>query len=162
MREMDVLGVRVEMPANRPMLLLRESDGHRYLPIWIGAHEAAEIAHALEGRLPPRPLTHDLMLDVLNSLGHQVNRVDIVSLDDGIFYANLIVDEDSISARPSDAVGLAVRCGATIFCAEEVLDEAGIEVPAKEEDEVERFREFLDHVSADDFVADDDPDADDD
>lgn len=163
MRELDVVGVRVEMPANNPMVLLREVGGARYLPIWIGAHEASAIANAQEGVVPPRPMTHDLMVDALTTLGHQLTEVHITELTGGTFYAVLLVDGTEISARPSDAIALALRIGSDIYCAESVLDEAGIEMPEQEEheeqdeDEVEKFREFLDQVNPDDFVTGDEP-----
>ncbi|MGJ3509614.1 bifunctional nuclease family protein [Enemella sp. A6] len=162
MRELDVVGVRVEMPSSAPMVLLREVGGARYLAIWIGANEASAIANVQEGNVPPRPLTHDLMVTTLTQLGHNLREVHITEISGGTFYAELIFPEVEISARPSDAIALALRCGVQILCAEEVLDEAGIAVPEEEQDdEVEKFREFLDHVSPEDFVTDpesDDPD----
>ncbi|MFW6599726.1 bifunctional nuclease family protein [Propionibacteriaceae bacterium Y2011] len=158
MREMDVVGVRVEMPANQPMVLLREVIGHRYLPVWIAATEASAIANAQEGVLPPRPLTHDLLKDVITSLGHRLTEVRITKLEDRVFHAALLIDGIEISSRTSDAIALALRTGSDIYCADEVLDEAGIEVPEAEDDEVEKFREFLDQVSADDFSTGSDPD----
>ena len=92
MRELDVVGVRVEMPSNAPMVLLREVGGTRYLPIWIGANEASAIASAQEGVVPPRPLTHDLMVDTLRTLGHKLTEIHITELDSGTFYAVLLVD----------------------------------------------------------------------
>lgn len=158
MRELDVVGVRVEMPSNVPMVLLREVGGHRYLPIWIGAGEASAIANAQEGVLPPRPLTHDLMADALRTLGHRMSEVHITDLDGGTFYALLLVDGVEISARPSDAIALALRTGADILCSDDVLDEAGVEVPEEEDDdEVEKFREFLDQVTPEDFEKPADP-----
>lgn len=157
MRELDVMGVRVEMPSNIPMVLLREVGGHRYLPIWIGSNEASAIASAQEGVVPPRPLTHDLMIDVLGSLGHTLSEVHITALVGRTFHAALVIDGVEVSARPSDAIALALRCGAEILCADEVLDAAGIDVPEAEDDEVEKFREFLDHVNPDDFVTGDEP-----
>ncbi|GAB3710215.1 bifunctional nuclease family protein [Mariniluteicoccus flavus] len=148
----------MEMPSNIPMVLLREIGGQRYLPIWIGANEASAIASAQEGLVPPRPLTHDLMVNLLGDLGHRLTEVHITSLDEGTFFASLIVDGVEVSARPSDAIALALRSGAEILCADEVLDEAGIDVPDEESDDVvEEFREFLDHVNPDDFVTDEDP-----
>ena len=152
MREMDVVGVRVEMPSNQPIVLLREVTGERYLPIWIGAVEATAIAFAQQGVTPPRPLTHDLMRDVLAATGQTLTEVRIVDMQDGIFFAQLVFDGGAeVGARPSDSIALALRTGTRIVCAESVLDEAGLAVPAEQEDEVERFREFLDHVSPDDF-----------
>jgi bifunctional DNase/RNase len=151
-REVDVIGVRVEMPSNQPIVLLREVTGERYLPIWIGAVEATAIAFAQQGVVPPRPLTHDLMKDVLDATGNDLAEVRITEVKDNVFYALLVFGSGvEVSARPSDSIALALRTGARIVCAEEVLDDAGLEVPAEQEDEVERFREFLDNVSAEDF-----------
>ncbi|GGO91989.1 hypothetical protein GCM10011584_27370 [Nocardioides phosphati] len=152
MREVDVVGVRVEMPSNQPIVLLREVAGDRYLPIWIGAVEATAIAFAQQGVVPPRPLTHDLLRDVIASTGNTLSEVRITSMQDGVFYAELhFASGVEVSARPSDSIALALRTGARIVCAEEVLAEAGLAVPEEQEDEVERFREFLDHVTPEDF-----------
>ena len=154
MREVDVMGVRVEMPSNQPIVLLREEDGIRYLPIWIGAVEATAIAFAQQGVVPPRPLTHDLIKDLLAATGNDLTEVRITEMKDGIFYAVLVFGSGvEVSARPSDSIALALRTGSKIVCAEDVLDEAGLEVPDEQEDEVEKFREFLDHVSPEDFEA---------
>lgn len=151
-KQVDVLGVRVEMPTNKPILLLRERDGERYVPIWIGAPEATAIAYAQQGVTPPRPLTHDLLLDILTALGHELSSVMITRMEEGVFYAELVIDGDQrISARSSDAVAVALRAEVPVFVDEEVLAEVGVDVPVEEEDEVERFREFLDNVSAEDF-----------
>ena len=151
-REVEVVGVRVEMPSNQPIVLLREAAGERYLPIWIGAVEATAIAFAQQGVVPPRPLTHDLMKDLLNATGNDLSEVRITEMKDGIFYAVLVFGSGvEVSARPSDSIALALRTGSKIVCAEDVLDEAGLEVPDEQEDEVEKFREFLDHVSPEDF-----------
>lgn len=140
------------MPTNQPIVLLRERDGDRYLPIWIGAAEATAIAYAQQGVVPPRPLTHDLLKDVIEGLGHTVTEIRIVELKDKVFYAALVFDDDTeISARPSDAIALALRLTTEILVAESVLDEAGVALTPDEDDEVERFREFLDQVSAEDF-----------
>ena len=152
MREVDVVGVRVEMPANRPIVLLRESHGDRYLPIWIGAGEATAIAFAQQGVVPPRPLTHDLLKDVLGATGNELSEVRITEVSDGVFYALLVLSSGAeVSARPSDSIALALRTGSRIVCAEAVLEEAGIEVPEEEEEEVEKFREFLDQINPEDF-----------
>ncbi len=151
MIEVDVLGVRVEMPTNQPIVLLRERDGDRHLPIWIGAAEATAIAYAQQGVISPRPLTHDLLRDVLEGLGHRLSQVRIDALKDKVFYATLDVDGTEISARPSDAIALALRVPAPIFVAEQVFEEAGIVVTPQEEDEVEKFRTFLDQISPEDF-----------
>jgi bifunctional DNase/RNase len=151
-REVDVVGVRVEMPSNQPIVLLREVAGERYLPIWIGAVEATAIAFAQQGVVPPRPLTHDLMKDLIGATGNELREVRITEMRDGVFYAVLVLSSGAeVSARPSDSIALALRTGSRIVCSEDVLDEAGLEVPEEEEDEVEKFREFLDSVSPEDF-----------
>ncbi len=152
MLKLDVVGVRVEMPSNQPIVLLREVEGSRYLPIWIGAGEATAIAYAQQGLVPARPLTHDLLKDVVSALGQQLNQVNITELREGVFYAELrFASGVSVSARPSDAIALALRTGSPIFGAGEVLDEAGIPVPDEQEDEVEKFRAFLEEVTPEDF-----------
>ncbi len=156
---MEVVGVRVELPTNTPILLLKERDGTRYLPIWIGTPEATAIALALEGIETARPLTHDLMKTMLDALGAEIERVDVTSLDEGTFYADLVIESEgeelTISARPSDAIALATRSGAPVFASKALLDEAGIEIhDDNEEAEIERFREFLDDVTPEDFEHD--------
>lgn len=154
MRQVDVVGVRVEMPSNQPIVLLRETDGDRYLPIWIGAVEASAIAFAQQGVVPQRPLTHDLLKDVLDALSSPLQEVRITSLDDGVFFAELVFASGlAVSARPSDAIALALRTGSPVYAADEVLAEAGVAIPDEEEDEVEKFREFLDQISPEDFGA---------
>ncbi len=155
-RQMEVIGVRVEMPSNSPIVLLKEAQGDRYLPIWIGAVEATAIAFAQQGMVSLRPLTHDLFRDVLEVLNIQLRTVNITALRDGIFYADLVFSNGAeVSARPSDSIALALRTGAQIFASEEILDEAGVAIPDepedKQEDEVEKFREFLDTISPEDF-----------
>jgi bifunctional DNase/RNase len=151
-REVEVVGVRVEVPSNQPIVLLREATGERYLPIWIGAVEATAIAFAQQGVVPPRPLTHDLLKDVLDATGNDLSEVRITEVNDGIFYAILVLGSGvEVSARPSDSIALALRTGSRIVCAEEILDDAGIAVPDEREEEVEKFREFLDHVTPEDF-----------
>ena len=149
------------MPSNSPIVLLRESAGTRFLPIWVGAVEATAIAYAQQGVTPPRPLTHDLMVDLLTALNAHVTQVQITSLEEGVFYAVVVLaDGTQVSARPSDAVALALRLEVPIVGAEEVLDEAGIEMPDEEEGaedkpveeaQLREFREFLDQVSPEDF-----------
>jgi bifunctional DNase/RNase len=149
----EVMGVRVEMPSNQPIVLLKELDGVRYLPIWLGAVEATAIAFAQQEVSPPRPLTHDLFKDVLMQLGAKLDNVYLTELKDGVFYAQLNFEEGlAISARPSDAIALALRIGAPILASEDLLAEAGIEIPDQAEDEVERFKEFLDQINPEDFL----------
>lgn len=140
------------MPSNQPIVLLRELMGERYLPIWIGAVEATAIAFAQQGVVPPRPLTHDLLRDVLEATGNEVAEIRITEMRDNVFYASLVLASGvEVSARPSDSIALALRTGSKIVCSEELLDDAGILVPDEQEDEVEKFREFLDQVSPEDF-----------
>ena len=147
------MGVRVEMPSNQPIVLLKELDGARYLPIWLGAVEATAIAFAQQKVIPPRPLTHDLFKDVLGQLGAKLNTVYLTEIKDGIFYAQLnFQDGPAVSARPSDAIALALRIGAPILASEQLLEDAGIEIPDQAEDEVERFKEFLDQIKPEDFL----------
>lgn len=143
------------MPSQQPIVLLREVVGERYLPIWIGAVEATAIAFAQQGVVPPRPLTHDLLKDVVEATGNRLTQVQITEVKDGVFYANLIFASGvEVGARPSDSIALALRTGTQIVCADGVLDEAGLTVPEEQEDEVERFREFLDQVTPEDFEGD--------
>lgn len=155
MRAMEVLGVRVELPRTEPLLVLKETDGTRYLPIWLGANEAAAIANQLDHVEFPRPFTHDLAAALLRELNAEVTAVHITEVADGTFYARLVVGEHEFDARPSDAIALALRFDAPILAADEVLDEVGVEVgnPQAQEAEVEKFREFLESVDADDFDA---------
>ena len=148
------------MPANTPMLLLRESDGrHRLLPIYIGSPEASAIHYALEGVEPPRPLTHDLFLNVLAELGASVTRVVVTELRDRTYFAELHLatptGDKIISARPSDAIAVAVRCGADLFASNELIDQVGQEpVPESDDDAAEiidEFKDFIENVSPEDF-----------
>jgi bifunctional DNase/RNase len=156
---MEVIGVRVEMPSNQPIVLLKEIDGSRFLPIWVGAVEATAIAFAQQGVEPPRPLTHDLMNNLVELLDATLTAVHLTEIKDGIFYATMLLRDSkggqlSISARPSDAIALAVRSHSNILATEELLDEIGIEIPQGdgENQEVEKFREFLDQINPEDFV----------
>lgn len=162
MIEMRIVGVRVEMPNQQPILMLTETAGTRSLPILIGSAEATAIAMHLQGVVPPRPLTHDLFRDVIAAVGRTLTQIRVVDFREGTFYGELVFDNGiTVSARPSDAVALAVRCQVPVYVAEAVLDEAGIVIVEEPdssgaeitdpEGEVERFREFLDTVSPEDF-----------
>jgi bifunctional DNase/RNase len=166
---MELLGVKLELPVNMPVLLLREqTNDRRVLPIYIAQPEAQAIQFALEGREPPRPMTHDLMRDVLNALGARVLRVVVTDLREtdsggGTFFAEIELEHGGrtmkISSRPSDAVALAVRVGASIFAEEGVLAQAATRTIDDEEDVeeqeeiVDQFREFLDDVNPEDFAS---------
>lgn len=160
---MDIVGVRVELPSNQPIVLLRETGGTRYLPIWIGPNEATAIATALEGVNPPRPLTHDLMRSVIDAVGALATRVVITEMRDAVFYADLALDvsgeEVQVSSRPSDAIALAVRTGTPVFASPAVLDEAAVHFEEEDEEtEVAKFREFLEEATVEDFLHGEDPD----
>ncbi len=162
---MELVGVRVEVPDNTPVLILREQSGkRRVLPIMIGNPEASAIHFALEGVLSPRPMTHDLFVDVLNSVGVTLQRVIVTEIRDHTYYAELYLQTpnglQTVSSRPSDALALAVRAGAEIFATEELLDAVGQEAAAiAEETEVteetimDEFRDFIDTINPDDFAS---------
>ena len=148
-----VVGVRVEMPSNQPIVLLKEIAGSKYLPIWVGAVEATSIAFAQQGVQPPRPLTHDLIKVMLGVLSAEIASVHLTELKDGVFYSAInFIGGATLSARPSDAIAIALRTGAPILASEELLEAAGIEIPDQSEDEVEKFKEFLDQISPEDFA----------
>ncbi|GAB3060478.1 bifunctional nuclease family protein [Sediminivirga luteola] len=152
MREVEVLGVRVELPARQPILLLRSLYEPKYLPIWIGVQEANAIALALQGVEPPRPLTHQLLLNVVHHFGGGLERVEVTGLDGHTFLGELVFDDGRrLSCRPSDGAALALLAQVPVFVADELIDTAGVEMEVDDETEVEQFREFLDHVSAEDF-----------
>ena len=153
---MSLAGVRIELPTNQPIVLLREAEGERFLPIWIGQAEAAAIALALQGVVTPRPMTHDLLKNILEEIAVQVENIVITELREGTFYAVINMQRNGtayeISSRPSDAIALAVRLNCKIFASEEVLTEASILIPSGDDDEeVEKFREFLENVNPEDF-----------
>ncbi|MFZ9542671.1 MAG: bifunctional nuclease family protein [Candidatus Nanopelagicaceae bacterium] len=140
------------MPSNQPIVLLKEIGGVRYLPIWVGAVEATAIAFAQQGITSPRPMTHDLTKSIIETLGAGLDSVHLTEIKDGVFYATLnFSGGKSISARPSDAIALALRTGAPILASEELLQTAGIEIPDQADDEVEKFKEFLDQINPEDF-----------
>lgn len=165
MIDLELIGLRVEPPANTPIVLLREITGQgRILPIFIGGAEAAAIAFVLEGVTTPRPLTHDLMRDLLDALDAQLVRVVLTDLQDGTFLAELELSmpggSRSVSCRPSDGIALALRTSSPIVATEKLLDEAG-QTPIIEEssiddesaeDMVEQFRDFIEHVEPEDFA----------
>jgi len=162
---LELLGVRLEQPANAPVLLLRERDGRRrVLPIYIGGPEAAAIAYALDGATPARPLTHDLLRNVLHDLGVSLERVVVTEFREHTYFAELHLVRDGqpliVSSRPSDAVALAVRTGSPLFASEAVLDEAGqiAEIDGESagtgeqgDHLIEEFRAFIDEVRPEDF-----------
>lgn len=155
--ELEVLGVRRQAPLDQVVVLLLDVEGRRLLPIVVGVAEGSSIAAAQAGVAAPRPMTHDLLVSVVRTLGAQVERAEVTALVDGVFHAALVLDSgDRVDARASDAIAVAVRTGSPVLCAPAVLDESGLEVEeSAPEDEVEEFRAFLDTVNADDFGAGD-------
>ncbi len=159
MQQMQIYGVSFDMVGKQPIVLLKTVDGNRFLPIWIGHPEAAAILMKLQGASTPRPMTHDLLSDVLEQLDAKCERVAVTELRDNTFYASITVSvngsELEIDSRPSDALALAVRVSAPIFAAEEVIEESAIEFEHEVEDTeevVDKFKEFLDEVSPEDFL----------
>jgi hypothetical protein len=161
---MELVGVRVEVPDNTPVLVLREQAGRRrVLPIMIGTPEASAIHFALEGVVSPRPMTHDLFVDVLTTLGATLQRVLITEIREHTYYAELYLQTANgprtVSSRPSDALALAVRTGADIYATEELLDAVGqdaavaavLDEEAAEESILDEFRDFIDSINPDDF-----------
>lgn len=161
MVELSLVGVRVELPTNTPIVLLKERDGERFLPIFIGAVEATAIAFALQGVVTARPMTHDLMKSVLDEVGISLEKISITELKGGTFYATINLafngSQFEVSSRPSDAIALAVRTGVPIFAEEEVLTEASIMIREEDDEDldseatVEEFRKFLERVNPEDF-----------
>ena len=156
---MQIYGVSFDMVGKQPIVLLKTVDGNKFLPIWIGHPEAAAILMKLQGASTPRPMTHDLLSDVLEQLDAKCERVSVTELRDNTFYASITVSvngsEMEIDSRPSDALALAVRVSAPIFAAEEVIEESAIEFEHEVEDTeevVDKFKEFLDEVNPDDFA----------
>jgi uncharacterized protein len=160
MHEMVIYGVSFDLVGKQPIVLLKTADGNKFLPIWIGHPEAAAILMKLQGASTPRPMTHDLVTDMLGLLDAQVVRITVTELKENTFYASITVQQNGseieIDSRPSDAIALAVRAEAPIFAAEEVIEESAIEFEGEdvnEEEIVSEFKQFLDSVSPDEFAA---------
>ena len=147
MIRLSLIGVRVEVPTNQPIVLLREEEGTRFLPIFIGSPEATAIVYALQGLATPRPLTHDLFKTVLDDLSVTLDRVEITKLHEGTFYAEIELDrggaKSRISSRPSDAIALAVRCEARILVSDSVLDRSAISAESEDDENIAVFKEFI-------------------
>ena len=170
MREMTLYGVSFEPIGKQPIVLLKTTDDDRFLPIWIGHPEAAAILTKLQGASPPRPMTHDLLTDVITELQGEIVRVEVTELRDNTFHARIMIVQDGreveIDSRPSDAIALAVRCDAKIFAAEDVIEESGIEFQADEDVQPglvtastlsdldpDEFRQFLETVTPEEFAS---------
>ena len=164
MIQVEIVGVRIEMPSNQPLVLLKEQLGERHIPIWIGASEATAIALAEQGVVPPRPLTHDLLCGVVAALGHRIVRVNLTKVEDGVFFAELVFDDGTtVGSRASDAIAVAQRADCSIWAAEALVEEAGVLIADHDDDtastddaeakerQVRQFREFLNDVEPEDF-----------
>jgi bifunctional DNase/RNase len=166
MIEVTVAGLGIAPPSSLPLLLLKERDGERVLPVGIGPLEAQAIVMPLQGVKPPRPMTHDILVEIVVSLGGHLRRVEIVDLIESTFHARLMLEtggeERTYDIRPSDAVALAVRTETPIFVAEAVFDQAGIVTPTAEEGSEDKpvevdetkltpFKEFIESLDIDDL-----------
>ncbi len=169
MREMEIYGVSFDLVGKQPIVLLKTADGNKFLPIWIGHPEAAAILVKLQNASTPRPMTHDLVADILGHLDAEVVAVTVTELRENTFYARITLQQNGseieIDSRPSDAIALAVRSGAKIYAADDVIEESGIEFEGEAGDGQElssvtpladldpaEFRRFLDSVSPDEFA----------
>ena len=161
----EVVGVRIEMPSNQPIVLLKEIEGTRFLPIWVGAVEATAIAFAQQGLQATRPLTHDLIRDLLDRVDITLTSVHITRIENGVFFADMLLRSsegalEPLSVRPSDAIAIALRTKSNILVENELLDSAGIDIPeqvatsesAVGDQELEAFREFLEGINPEDFA----------
>jgi bifunctional DNase/RNase len=168
MQEMQIYGVSFDLVGKQPIVLLKTAEGNKFLPIWIGHPEAAAILMKLQSASTPRPMTHDLVTDMLEQLGAQVVRITVTELRENTFFAQITVQQDGsevdIDSRPSDAIALAIRADAPIFAADEVIEESAIEFEGDEinqedlEKEVSKFKQFLDHVTPDEFAVESEED----
>ena len=162
MQEMLIYGVSFDLVGKQPIVLLKTAEGNKFLPIWIGHPEAAAILMKLQSQAPPRPMTHDLLSDMLEQLGAQVVRITVTELRENTFYAQITVTQDGneieVDSRPSDAIALAIRSEAPIFAADRVIEESAIEFEGEDVDEekleaeVAKFKHFLDEVTPEDFA----------
>jgi bifunctional DNase/RNase len=159
MVEMSVYGVSFDLVGKQPIVLLKTAEGNKFLPIWIGHPEAAAILMKLQGATAPRPLTHDLLLNILGELDVEVTRVTVTELRENTFYASITIQQDGseldIDSRSSDAIAIAVRAQVPIFAAQSVIEESAIEFEGEEvntEEIVDEFKRFLEGVSAEDFA----------
>ncbi len=155
MKQMEVWSVRIDMVTKMPVVLLKDISSSTYLPIWIGVFEATQIQLAIENIPVPRPMTHDLMKQIIEKLNVKLKEIQIYSIVDGTFHAKLMLTNNSklyeIDARPSDAIALSLRTGSPIFVAEEIIKEAGIIEQKDDDEEIKRFRDFISTLKPSDF-----------
>lgn len=167
---MTLYGVSFEPIGKTPIVLLKTVDEDRFVPIWIGHSEAAAILMKLQGATPPRPMTHDLLTDVIAELKGEVVKITVTELRENTYFARITIVQDGneleIDSRTSDAIALAVRCDAQIFAADDVVEESGIEFQAGDEDEAsfvtasrladldpEEFKQFIETVTPEEFAS---------
>jgi bifunctional DNase/RNase len=153
--KMTLEGVRIEIPSNKPILLLKEENGNRYLPIWIGPYEASAIALELSNIKTPRPMTHDLIINIINNLKISIDNIEITDIRDNTFYAIINLKNADrkvvkVDSRPSDAIATAVRSKCDIYVKEHVLESGGLRIQSIDE-EVSKFKDFLNHIKPEDF-----------
>jgi uncharacterized protein len=169
MREMTLYGVSFEPIGKQPIVLLKTADDDKFLPIWIGHPEAAAILMKLQGATPPRPMTHDLLTDVVSELQGEVIKVTVTEMRENTYYARITIVQNGreveIDSRPSDAIALAVRCDAQIFATDDVIEESGIDFQTDEEEpglvtaslladlDPAEFRKFLETVTVEEFAS---------
>ena len=169
MREMTLYGVSFEPIGKQPIVLLKTADDDKFLPIWIGHSEAAAILMKLQGATPPRPMTHDLLTELVSELQGEVVKVTVTEMRENTYYARITIVQNGrefeVDSRPSDAIALAVRCDAQIFATEDVIEESGIDFQADEEEpglvtmssladlDPDEFRKFLENVTVEEFAS---------
>ena len=162
MHEMQIYGISFDLVGKQPIVLLKTADGNRFLPIWIGHPEAAAILMKLQNASTPRPMTHDLVADILTQLDVEVTRITVTELRENTFFARITVQQNGsefeVDSRPSDAIALAVRTDAPIFAADQVIQESAIEFEGEDvneeeiEEKVSEFKQFLENVTPDEFA----------
>jgi bifunctional DNase/RNase len=159
MVKMEIYGVSFDLVGKQPIVLLKTAEGNKFLPIWIGNPEATAILMKLQDAPAPRPMTHDLVADIVEQLGGEVVSIAVTELKDSTFYAQITVrqngQEIEIDSRPSDAIAIAIRVDAPIYAADEVIEESAVEFEGEEpgeEEMVAEFRQFLETVSPEEFA----------
>ncbi|MDQ7824397.1 MAG: bifunctional nuclease family protein [Candidatus Eremiobacteraeota bacterium] len=156
MRKMKVDKLGIDLLTHDPVVILRDFEGKRYLPILIGPFEATAIALALEGTPVPRPLSHDLMKSIIESLKATVNRIVIHDLHDNTFYAKIVLEMEGktieIDARPSDSIALALRANAPIFVSERIVLEETVVDKSAEEQDLKKFKKYIENLKPSDFL----------
>lgn len=157
MIEMFVTGIALDVRNNHPLVILNDASKKRALPIWIGHAEAQAIARALEDFEPERPLTHDLMVNMIEGIGHKIHHIEINDLNDNTYFSSIVLENSigeftPIDSRPSDAIAISLRVDCPILISEKVFDDGTIPTEMESDDEdTEAFKSFLQNVKASDF-----------